>query len=404
MISVPDARGFALESHNKDSSVGCLRIRCLCLQKLPPSRIIPEIRSLNIRDWVTFQEWFVQTCFTNDYYVQRGGMSCFLGDVLYWKNLLHKCVKISNGAMSEGMAEALIALDGLLESENLVQGSSSLSCWLSKTYMYGTKDSKSLARELKITSNSNMFQGSTGCFEWDAGYYLAEYIMNNPEEFRERVCIELGCGCGMVGIILSRLKGVAGPVICTDGDWETLGNCADNMKNNNITVVNKEEENEGVILLQFQWENGWSSIEKQIEHLLFAQGKEQDDKTLYAPVSLVGADLLYDPEIIPIIVPLIADFLESMHSKKYHKEPDCSVYLSTKKRSEYTLQKFMDAVEAHHSLNIEYIKNNLPSDSSSKHAWQFFHIPSLDQSREEGSIVLHKISYIGPTNICQEET
>ena len=74
--------------------------------------------------------------------------------------------------MSEGMADALISLDGILEEEDgsIMEKAS----WLHKTYMYGPADRKSRALTLHITANSNMFQGSTGCFEWDAGYYLAE--------------------------------------------------------------------------------------------------------------------------------------------------------------------------------------------------------------------------------------
>ena len=30
----------------------------------------------------------------------------------------------------------------------------------------------------------DLFEGSTGCHTWDAGFLLAEYVMSNPDEFR----------------------------------------------------------------------------------------------------------------------------------------------------------------------------------------------------------------------------
>lgn len=363
------------------------RIKCLCLQKLSPSAVIRDIESLNVRQWLLFQEWFVQICFKEDYYARRDkGMSYFIGDTLYWKNLLHKCVKASQGNMSESMADALIELDGSLQRNNVVESSS----WLNKTYLYGvTCGNNSTLQELHISSNSNMFQGSTGCFEWDAGYSLAEYIMNYPEAFRGRVCIELGCGCGMVGAILSQLKGRKHPVICTDGDWETLGNCAHNLRQNNISVVDMDTtEDDGVTLLQYQWEKGWASFERQIQNILFTE--QGSAKILVAPVSLLGADLLYDPDIIPVMVPLISEFLESMHSRLGPGEAVCSVYLATRKRSEDTLRKFLDAVDVTPGLHIECVYNErLHTAGRGK---RFYHIPSLDESRAQDSIILHRLT------------
>ena len=366
------------------------RLRCLCLQRVSPSSVVQNIKSLSVTDWSEFQEWFIDSCFNNDYYNSSQGdnrctdssscssSSCGVGDALYWKHLLHTFVKASGGIMSECMADALISLDGILEEEDgsIMEKAS----WLHKTYMYGPADRKSRALTLHITANSNMFQGSTGCFEWDAGYYLAEYIMSHADTFRSRLCIELGCGCGMVGAVISRLdKSGTHPVICTDGDWETLGNCEHNMKQNNINVVEKGDMNQhGVALMQFQWEEGWKSFQQQIEDVMLSMDEE-------TPVSLVGADLLYDPDIIPVIVPLISEFLESMRDR-----PECSVYLSTRRRSEDTLQKFLNAVDAFPHVQIDHVHDTSISRQGGS-GWRFYHIPSLDESHD--SIILHRLTY-----------
>lgn len=32
--------------------------------------------------------------------------------------------------------------------------------------------------------SNNMFEGSTGCHEWEAGFLMAEAVLNNPDLFR----------------------------------------------------------------------------------------------------------------------------------------------------------------------------------------------------------------------------
>ena len=67
-----------------------------------------------------------------------------------------------------------------------------------KTYCYGTQHSaleqlldnntqKRLSYQegvITLRLSQNMFEGSTGCHEWEAGFFLAEYILNHPELVR----------------------------------------------------------------------------------------------------------------------------------------------------------------------------------------------------------------------------
>jgi predicted nicotinamide N-methyase len=76
-----------------------------------------------------------------------------------------------------------------------------------------------------IGSHVNMFAGSTGCFEWDAGYLLCEFVLNNVSLFQGRTVVDIGCGTGMATIVLAQLRrsGVlaCGPIVCSDGDaWD----------------------------------------------------------------------------------------------------------------------------------------------------------------------------------------
>ncbi len=63
-----------------------------------------------------------------------------------------------------------------------------------KTYFYGTQHSsldhvldnspkKSSSHQegvITLRLSQNMFEGSTGCHEWEAGFFLAEYLLNHP--------------------------------------------------------------------------------------------------------------------------------------------------------------------------------------------------------------------------------
>ena len=67
-----------------------------------------------------------------------------------------------------------------------------------KTYCYGKQHSipehilddcprMSMSHQEGVVTlrlSQNMFEGSTGCHEWEAGFFLAEYVLNHPEIVR----------------------------------------------------------------------------------------------------------------------------------------------------------------------------------------------------------------------------
>jgi hypothetical protein len=55
-----------------------------------------------------------------------------------------------------------------------------------------------------VGSSQNMLEGSTGCYVWPAGLWLAQYLLNHPEIARGKRCMELGCGTGLLGVTLVR--------------------------------------------------------------------------------------------------------------------------------------------------------------------------------------------------------
>lgn len=72
-----------------------------------------------------------------------------------------------------------------------------------------------LKRELGQTLDS------TGLTIWRAADHLCEYIAHNAEQFRDKFVCELGCGLGVVAVLLNKLQ-VNANIVATDGDQMTL--------------------------------------------------------------------------------------------------------------------------------------------------------------------------------------
>lgn len=365
------------------------KIQCLCRSKQPTTLVVGDlVTRLGLSEDV--QQWFIQTCLRDEEWSEE---TLGQGDILYWKRMLHALMKAIE---RDGSAVVADVVGNALVDLTMEQRDEGVACsWLRKRYTYaGMNDTgKECCDDIEIWSNVNMFEGSTGCFEWDAGYFMAEYVVNHPEIFRNRVCVEIGCGCGMMTILLSRLRGI-GPVLATDGNEETLHNCASNMKKNGVEMelFHADEQQacpcspRPVIIKGFQWEQGWQSLVR--DELV-----QEALNNYRAPLCVLGADVLYDPEIIPTIVPLIAEILEYMYRCRDVEEESRNpsyVYLSTRRRSDTTLEKFLDAVKAEPRLCIEDLSEQAHSNTD---GIRFCHIPSLDKSRTAESILLHRLWY-----------
>ena len=71
--------------------------------------------------------------------------------------------------------------------KNLIAGTSGIS----HQQMTITKNSHGSAKEqrfglITLKLALNLFEGATGCHEWEAGFLLAEFVFSNPEVFKGR--------------------------------------------------------------------------------------------------------------------------------------------------------------------------------------------------------------------------
>ena len=328
------------------------------------------------------QQWFVRECLRAD--ILSHDRKTSLGDALYMKNLLQKVAKWlsqEGRVMEDDVADVMGEADGLvveLVEREKAGAFDVLECetmgreWLNKVYIYGKKGDvvEVVDGVVRIASHTNMFAGSTGCFEWDAGYLLCEFVLNNVSLFSERTVVEIGCGTGMVGVVLGSLKRdgvlVDTSVLCTDGDTDTVRNCEANLRANEI------DENL-VSCSTWSWEDGLDGFADRGR--VMGAGRA---------VCCVGADLLYDPEIIPVIVPLMSALLREA------PEGSC-VYLSTRRRSEETLAKFLRAVEAEEGLALEDVSGTFWDQARASEFVSFHHVRSLEEAKRDRSVLLHRL-------------
>jgi len=366
---------------------GRLVIRCHVNQRLSPLIVAKEMAAFGMLDAAEPQRWFVEQCVRADFV--ESGREKTLGDCLYYKNLLHRLAKaLSEGSrvMEDVVADAMGATEGIA-AEAAGSGSGTgrrgdSSAWMNKVYFYGRRGGAigdRCAGVLRIASHVNMFAGSTGQYEWDAGYLLAEFILNSPALFEGRALVEIGCGTGMATIMMAQLRregmrhlgeGDAGlpPIVCTDGDRDTVENCEQNLRLNGIDA-------HMVSCSTWTWEEGMEGLRAADRERVMASGRA---------VVMVGADLLYDPEIIPVIVPLMAAFLKEAPAGS-------CVYLSTRRRSELTLEKFLRAVEAEATLQMVEEEAFWEASRSDPSFVGFQHVHSLDEAKRSRSIILHRI-------------
>lgn len=107
--------------------------------------------------------------------------------------------------------------------------------------------------------------GSTGGQLWCSGRVLAEEVLQFPDRVRGRRVIELGAGCGLLGMVVAR---VARWTLLTDGDEEVVRNLQYNLDLNSALwrLADGEEERE-LSVQRLPWDDivagdGWPPEER----------------------------------------------------------------------------------------------------------------------------------------------
>ena len=241
--------------------------------------------------------------------------------ILYKTKVLKK---VLNQCDKEGKAypDELVELcqDLLARPNSNTSASDSNSSFAYRTYVYlqsirGEEESTSTAGHVCLRSAHNLLEGNTGCACWEAAFTLFEFIINHKDTFVGRRVLELGAGCGLVGVALDKVE--AARVYLSDSSEQALENLSHNLALNRVS----EERHVPVTL---DWCNHGNDFREKYGRM---GGID----------IVVGSDITYDEQVIPDLVMTIRTILSD--------KPHASAYISAMPRNPATLKTFIEKVK-----------------------------------------------------------
>ncbi|XP_017756481.1 PREDICTED: methyltransferase-like protein 22 [Eufriesea mexicana] len=176
---------------------------------------------------------------------------------------------------------------------------------------------------------------------WRGALLLADYILSNPDLFKDKIILELGAGVGLTSIVASFL---AEKVICTDIDIKGILKLIHRNFVRNKTYIKSKFDIEELNFLNLKWPTFY---------------KERINEATV----ILAADVIYDEIITEGFVQTLAELLNSNTLKV--------VYIALEKRYVFTTvnmetaapmyEEFLGCIETKQlNWHIEYIKIDFP--------------------------------------------
>ncbi|OOF91023.1 hypothetical protein ASPCADRAFT_155808 [Aspergillus carbonarius ITEM 5010] len=214
--------------------------------------------------------------------------------------------------------------------------------------------------------NAILTAGTTGHRTWEAALHLATYLSATPEGkalIAGKRVLELGAGTGLVSMLCAKYLG-AEMVVATDrevGLMRQIGDCAER---NQL----ERDRFRGRI---WEWGRSMESCPQDDD------GGDQEEEWMTGKVEFdvaLGADLIYDVDLVPLLVQTAKDLFENYRVREF--------LISATLRNEHTFGAFLKACEDQH-LTVERIPFESPAESEQT---GFFHSTAIP-------IQTYRISY-----------
>jgi predicted nicotinamide N-methyase len=159
---------------------------------------------------------------------------------------------------------------------------------------------------------------AVGLIPWTAGFVLAEFVVSNSELFSEKVCLELGSGVGLTGIVALKTTRLR-HIILSDSDDKVLQNLTENLIINGIDPSASSR----VSVCRLDW----------------SECHTRNFSLLLYPHIVLAADVIYDPDVSN-------DFIKCLISVM-RREPNngnCCAYVATTLRNPSTFDQFRNSL------------------------------------------------------------
>ncbi|KAJ3936148.1 MAG: putative methyltransferase-domain-containing protein [Lentinula lateritia] len=146
-------------------------------------------------------------------------------------------------------------------------------------------------------SRTTIEGGTTGFRTWFASRMLASYLIQNPGIIEGKRVLELGSGIGFLGIIAASLQQLSpkdtSSLWLTDVNEEVLSQCRHNIQ----LSCNVSSTHKSVQFRVLDWEEALRTDHEPLVALL------RDEIN---PDVILGADIVFDPSLVPPLISLIA--------------------------------------------------------------------------------------------------
>ncbi|KAJ5951735.1 uncharacterized protein N7479_010148 [Penicillium vulpinum] len=199
--------------------------------------------------------------------------------------------------------------------------------------------------------------GTTGNRTWEAALHLGSFLASEAGEaiVRGKRVIELGAGTGFLSLVCARHLGVRS-VVVTDREPVLIDNIRDCVKHNLNGL-------ESIPIYPAVWE--WGTLLERSEDLTGLRSDEGEEGTGLRFDVALGADLIYDTDLVPLLLSTVRDLFENYHIKEF--------IIAATLRNEDTFRTFLNACETN-SFAVE----TLPFESTpSEDQTGFFHSTSI---------------------------
>ncbi|RHY35188.1 hypothetical protein DYB32_000327 [Aphanomyces invadans] len=186
-----------------------------------------------------------------------------------------------------------------------------------------------------ITCRVAAAHNEVGMKLWEAGFFLAEFVLSHPDLFRGQRVMELGAGVGFTGLVLASLPSVASAVVLTDYAPIVMQNLRYNIEVNASRLRCPQVDAMMVDWTTWKWMDAPWDI-------------------------LIAADCVYDVAAFPAMVHVLATFLDAGKTKS-------AIFASTL-RNQDTFDAFLDQLHLH---KIEYEDLTAAAISKMPHAFLY---------------------------------
>lgn len=208
-----------------------------------------------------------------------------------------------------------------LSSEDLHHVSYAIPAVPSNAASVSTSKDEPLVVTCRVASVFN----EVGLKIWEAGWYLAEYIITHPHVFTDQTVLELGAGVGFTGLVLA---GVASPkrVLLSDYGSSVMQNLRYNAE------INAPHFQCSVDVVTLDWDT-WDP----------SDGAQDSGDAALRPDILLAGDCVYDVTSFPSLVRVLQAFLgQSSLSTETARTRERKAIFAVTIRNQKTFQAFLD--------------------------------------------------------------